>query len=71
LLHQRDASPGWHIREANNPGVLGAGEIHERSKIRIDRNQNAALSCSNPQQRSVAWVGILVARIPYIMPLLA
>jgi hypothetical protein len=51
--------------------MRGTGEIDERSKIRIDRNQNAALPCGNPQQCSVAWVGTLLARIPYIVTLFA
>ena len=51
--------------------MRGTGEINERSKIRIDRNQNAVLAGGNPQQRGVAWVGILLARIPYIVTLLA
>jgi hypothetical protein len=51
--------------------MRSTGEINERTKIRIDRNQNAMFSSGNPQQRSVAWVGVLLARIPYIVTLLA
>ncbi len=51
--------------------MRGTGEIDERAKIRIDRNQNAPLLCGYLQQRGVARIGAFFARIPYIVTLLA
>jgi len=49
----------------------GTGDIDQRPKIGIDRNQNPLLFGSYPQQGSIARVGTLVTGVPHVMTSLA
>ena len=58
-----------NVREAYQAGVLETPEVHEFSKISIDRNQNPGFGSGSFEQCLIARIASELARLKHVMPL--